>query len=213
MADLYDEMRVAVLMGEEEDAATLAERVLAENLDPLESMNEGFLKGIREAGELYQEGEYFLPELVCSADAMKTALEILNPAIRQMDEGSVSKGLVVLATVQGDIHDIGKTIVGAMLTAGGYEILDLGSDVASAEIVQTVREQKPRILGMSALLTTTMEQQRTVISLLKNEGLRDGLKVIVGGAPASQEWADKIHADGYADNAMDAVKLVDGLLA
>lgn len=212
MGDLHDEMRLAVLEGEEEAAATLANQVLERQLDPIQAMNEGFLKGIREAGELYQSGEYYLPELVCSADAMKSALSILQPAMQATSDQVLSKGLALLATVEGDIHDIGKTILGAMLTAGGYEVVDLGSDVPLRQILAEVKEKRPNILGMSALLTTTMEGQKTVLDLLAEEGLRDHIKVLVGGAPVSREWSERIGADGYADNAVDAVHVADRLM-
>lgn len=212
MSGIFDQMRVSVLEGDEDNAVVLAQKVLDDKLDLLTSMNEGFLKGIKEAGDLYESGEYYLPELVCSADAMKAALAILDSALKNSNSGIVSQGKVLLATVQGDIHDIGKTIVGAMLTASGYEIIDLGADVKNELIISSIIEYKPDVVGLSALLTTTMEEQRNVIKILEEKGLRNSLKVIVGGAPASQEWANKITADGYSDNAIEAVRLVDRLL-
>lgn len=211
--DVFESMRIAVLEGEEEEAVILANRVLDEKLDLVEAMNKGFLQGIKEAGDKYQSGEYYLPELVCSADAMKAALEILAPELRNNSSEVTSKGLIVIATVQGDVHDIGKLIVAAMLTAAGYDICDLGADVPNEKIIETVKELKPQVLGMSALLTTTMEEQKNVIELLEQENIRDGLKVIVGGAPVNSRWAEQIHADGYSDNAIDAVKLVSKLLS
>lgn len=212
MSGIFDQMRVSVLEGDEDNAVVLAQKVLDDKLDLLTSMNEGFLKGIKEAGDLYESGEYYLPELVCSADAMKAALAILDSALKNSNSGIVSQGKVLLATVQGDIHDIGKTIVGAMLTASGYEIIDLGADVKNELIISSIIEYKPDVVGLSALLTTTMEEQRNVIKILEEKGLRNNLKVIIGGAPASQEWANRITADGYSDNAIEAVRLVDRLL-
>jgi corrinoid protein of di/trimethylamine methyltransferase len=212
MSGIFEQMRISVLEGDEDNAIILAQKVLDEKIDLLTSMNEGFLKGIKEAGDLYESGEYYLPELVCSADAMKAALGILNPALKSSTSGIVSHGKVLLATVQGDIHDIGKTIVGAMLTASGYEIIDLGADVKNELIISSIIEYKPDVVGLSALLTTTMEEQRNVIKILEERGLRNNLKVIVGGAPANQEWANRISADGYSDNAIEAVRLVDRLL-
>lgn len=210
--ELYEKMREAVLEGEEELAAELAAQALEEGLEIKTVMDEGFLAGIQEAGRLYEEEEFFLPELICSADAMKAALEVLDKAIRQ-GTGEVSNaGVVALVTVQGDVHDIGKTIVGAMMTAAGYEVHDLGTDVENGEVVEKVKEIKPNVLGLSALLTSTMEEQRVIIEMLEEEGLRSQVKVIVGGAPVSQLWADKIGADGYSDNAIAAVKLVERLL-
>lgn len=211
--ELFETMKNAVLEGDENLAADLAKSALEKDMDLSKVMNEGFLKGIQEAGDLYQAGDYFLPELVCSADAMKVALEILAPALKNASGDIVTtRGKVVLATVQGDVHDIGKMIVGAMLTAAGYEIHDLGSDVPNEKVIEAVKESKPDILGLSALLTTTMEEQKNIINTLVENNLRDDLKVIVGGAPVSAKWAEMIHADGYSDNAMDAVKLVTRLL-
>jgi corrinoid protein of di/trimethylamine methyltransferase len=213
MEDLFCEMKNAVLEGDEDLAVKLAESALEQKIDLGKVMNEGFLKGIREAGQLYEDGEYFLPELVCSADAMKAALEILDEEMKKNPNVHIKAGKIVVATVQGDVHDIGKTIVAAMLTAAGFEIHDLGSDVPNEEVIKAVQELKPDILGLSALLTTTMEEQRNIIDALAERGIRDSVKVMIGGAPASREWAEKIKADGYSDNAIDAVKLAIKLLA
>ena len=213
MEDFYDEMRIAVLEGEEDRAVELANMALEQKMDLLSVMNDGFLKGIMEAGQLYEDGEYFLPELVCAADSMKAALEVLHEALKSDPAGAAKKGTALIATVQGDVHDIGKTIVGAMLTAGGYEVHDLGADVPNEMVISKVKEIRPDILGLSALLTTTMEEQLSIIQILKEEGLRESVKIIVGGAPVSPEWSEKIGADGYSDNAINAVKLANRLLA
>lgn len=211
--ELYQSMRDSILDGDEELAAELAMSALNSDLDLTQVMNEGFLKGIQEVGELYQAGEYFLPELVCAADAMKAALEILTPALKKSSgKDSLTKGQVIIATVEGDVHDIGKKIVAAMLTAAGYDVYDMGIDVPAEQIVGAVAERKPDILGLSALLTTTMQEQKNVIALLEKEELRDQVKVIIGGAPVSSRWAEMIGADGYSDNAVDAVKLAAQLL-
>ena len=211
--ELFEAMRNSILDGDEELAAKLAVSALNEKLDLTKVMNEGFLKGIQEVGELYQAGEYFLPELVCAADAMKAALEILTPALKKASgSAGITKGQVVIATVEGDVHDIGKKIVAAMLTAAGYDVYDMGIDVPSDKIIEAVGERKPEVLGLSALLTTTMQEQKNIIALLEKENLRDHVKVIIGGAPVSSRWAELIHADGYSDNAVDAVKLVGRLL-
>ncbi len=212
--DIYELMKEAVLDGDEEEAVRLAEQALEEGLELQKVMDEGFLAGIQEAGQLYEDEEYFLPDLVCSADAMKCALEALDEAMKNdpnAQKGAAAK--VALVTVQGDVHDIGKTIVGAMMTASGFEVYDLGTDVLNEDVIAKVKEIDPDILGLSALLTTTMEEQGNIIEMLKAEGLRDDVKVIIGGAPVNQAWADKITADGYSDNAIAAVKLVQALLA
>ncbi|MGI6734005.1 MAG: cobalamin B12-binding domain-containing protein [Anaerovoracaceae bacterium] len=213
MSNLYEEMMNSVLEGEEDEAVALAQRAVEEELDLEKVMYEGFLKGIQEAGRLYESGEYYLPELVCSADALKAALAVLDNKLKSNPEITSGEGKVVLATVQGDVHDIGKTIVGSMLTAAGFELYDLGADVPNEEVIKAVKELEPDILGLSALLTTTMEEQRNIIEMLSAEKLRDRVKVIVGGAPVNQSWADKIGADGYSENALTAVKLAKGLVA
>lgn len=212
--EIYELMKEAVLNGDEEEAMKLAQQVLDDGLNINEAMDKGFLAGIQEAGQLYEDEEYFLPDLVCSADAMKGALGILDEAMKNdpnAEAGAAAK--VALVTVQGDVHDIGKTIVGAMMTAAGFEVYDLGTDVLNEEVITKIKEINPDILGLSALLTTTMEEQGAIIELLKAEGMRDDVKVIIGGAPVNQAWADKITADGYSDNAIAAVKLAQKLLA
>lgn len=212
--EIYELMKAAVLDGDEDEAMKLAHQVLDDGLDINEAMDKGFLAGIQEAGQLYEDEEYFLPDLICSADAMKSALEILDEAMKN-DPAATSEpaAKVALATVQGDVHDIGKTIVAAMMTAAGFEVYDLGTDVPNEEVISKIKTINPDILGLSALLTTTMEEQGAIIELLKAEGLRDNVKVIIGGAPVNQAWADKITADGYSDNAIAAVKLAQTLLS
>jgi corrinoid protein of di/trimethylamine methyltransferase len=213
-AERLDAMKNSILDGDEELAKELAEAALRENLDLTRVMNEGFLSGIQEVGELYQSGEFFLPELVCSADAMKAALEILTPALKSSSNSAgMAKGHVVIATVEGDVHDIGKKIVAAMLTAAGYDVYDLGIDVPAEKILDIVEKRKPEILGLSALLTTTMQEQKNIIALLEERNMRDQVKVIIGGAPVSSRWSEIIRADGYSDSAVDAVKLVGRLLS
>lgn len=210
--ELYEIMRKSVLEGEEEEAVKWANVALEEGLPPQEIMDQGFLVGIRQAGELYEQEEYFLPDLVCAADAMKAALEVLDEALKKAGTQEVGGKTVMLATVQGDVHDIGKTIVGAMMTANGWNLVDLGQDVPNEEVIQAVEEKRPDILGLSALLTSTMEEQKEVIRLLQEKGLRSQIKVLVGGAPVNQEWADRIGADGYAESAVSAVKLAQELM-
>lgn len=212
MEQLFEEMKNSVLEGEEEEAAELAQKALDSGMDPVAVMDNGFLKGINEAGKLYEEGEFFLPELVCAADAMKAALEVLDEELKKCADNNTKTGKVVLATVQGDVHDIGKTIVGAMMTANGYEVYDLGSDVPNEKVLSAIDDVKPDIVGLSALLTTTMEQQKNVIEMIREAGKRDEVKIMVGGAPVSRQWSEKIGADGYSDNAIDAVKMAGILI-
>jgi corrinoid protein of di/trimethylamine methyltransferase len=212
MSQQYDEMMQAVLEGDEELARQLAQEALAQHLDLKQVMSEGFLKGIQEAGVLYESGEYFLPDLVCAADAMKSALEVLDEEIKKPSSGMVAKGKVLLATVQGDVHDIGKTIVGAMLTAAGYEVTDLGPDVPNEIVMSKAAELQVDVIGLSALLTTTMEEQRNIVKAFEETGRREAYKIIVGGAPVTHSWSEKINADGYSDDAIGAVNLVNSLL-
>ena len=212
MEQLFEEMKNSVLEGEEEEAAELAQKALDSGMDPVAVMDNGFLKGINEAGKLYEEGEFFLPELVCAADAMKAALEVLDEELKKCADNNTKTGKVVLATVQGDVHDIGKTIVGAMMTANGYEVYDLGSDVPNEKVLSAIDDVKPDIVGLSALLTTTMEQQKNVIEMIREAGKREEVKIMVGGAPVSRQWSEKIGADGYSDNAIDAVKMAGILI-
>ncbi len=212
--ELLKKMYQSVVDGEEDDSRDLAEQAVTGGMNPIEAMDEGFLKGIQEAGRLYEAGEYYLPDLVCSADAMKTALAVLQPELDKLVDRKKALGKVVAATVQGDIHDIGKTIVVSMMIAAGFEVIDLGADVPSEEIIETARKEEADFICLSALLTTTMDEQRVLIEMLKEKGLRDRIKVLVGGAPVSREWAERIGADGYGDTAVDAVasakRLING---
>lgn len=213
MSEILERMKAAVLEGEESEAVALAKQALSDNMDLKVVMDQGFLQGIQEAGRLYGEGEYFLPDLVCSADAMKAALAILDEELKRPSSGFATRGRILMTTVQGDVHDIGKIIVGAMLTANGYEVHDLGVDVPNEEVLEAIERIKPDVVGLSALLTTTMVEQKNIIEALKSAGKRGDVKVIVGGAPVTHEWAKKIGADGYSDDAIGAVTLVNSLIS
>jgi corrinoid protein of di/trimethylamine methyltransferase len=209
--EIYVKLTQAVVAGEPEEAEQLAKQALAQGLDALTCINEGLTPGINRVGELFATGDYFLPDLVLGGDAMKAALAILEPALVGNQEREIA-GRVVLGTVEGDIHEIGKTLVGIMLTANGFDVTDIGADKSAAEFVSAVREKGATLVGASALLTTTMPEQQKIIQALEEAGLRDKVKVMVGGAPISQSWADKIGADGYAENAMSAVALAFRLI-
>ena len=208
MADIYQEAAESIVNADRASAEEVAQRALDSGLAPADIMQNGFVKGIQEVGDLFESGEVFLPELMMSADAMAGATEVTNAALE--GEAAEAKGVIVLGTVQGDVHDIGKAIVIAYLKANGYEVTDLGRDVSSETFVAKAKELNADVIGMSALLTTTMEEQKKVIKVVKEQGLP--FKTVVGGAPCTQRWADQIGADAYAEDANDGVKKIDALL-
>jgi len=184
-------------------AEEIAKEGLAGGVDPVAMVEEGFVPGIVEVGDLFDAGEVYLPELILAADAMKAGTAICEAAF---PKGTIrEKKKVVMGTVEGDIHDIGKSIVVAFLTANGFEVYDLGRDAPPEKFVEKAKEVTADVIGASALLTTTMETQRKVVEAIKEAGLKGKVKVIVGGAPASEEWAKKIGADAYGENATEAV--------
>lgn len=187
----------------------ITRRALSEGLDPLEMINEGFRVGITRVGDLFERGEVFLPELIQSAEVMKKASEILMASLPKGTE--TKRGVVVIGTVQGDIHDIGKILVVTMLQANGFEVFDLGHCVETEKFIEKAREENADIIGTSALLTTTMKYQKELESDLKKSGMREKVKTIVGGAPVTQRWADRIGADAYAENASEAVRKAQSL--
>ncbi len=204
--EMYKKLAQAVIDGEAEDAVALAKQALEQKLDPLACITQGLTKGIQEVGELFANGEYYLPELIIGADAMKDALEILEPALVGDQQREVV-GTVVIGTVEGDLHEIGKTLVGTMLTANGFKVIDIGVDKPAAEFVTAIKEYNATIVGASALLTTTMLQQQKLIEAIEAEGLRKQVQVMVGGAPVTQSYADQIGANGFAEDAISAVNL------
>ncbi|HSG43251.1 MAG TPA: corrinoid protein [Anaerolineales bacterium] len=204
--EIFEKLAQAVINGEPEDAAALAKDALEQGLDPLECITQGLTKGIQKVGELFADGEYFLPELIIGADAMKGALDILEPALVGNQKRQVVAN-VVLGTVEGDLHEIGKTLVGTMLTANGFQVKDIGVDQPASAFIEAIKETDATIVGASALLTTTMLKQEKLIQALNEAGLRDKVKVMVGGAPVTDEFAKKIGADGYAEDAISAVNL------
>jgi len=204
--EMYEKLAQTVIEGEPDDAETLAKQALADGLDPLTCINEGLTKGIQKVGELFASGEYFLPELIIGAEAMKRALAVLEPAMVG-DQSREVVGRVVLGTVEGDMHEIGKTLVGTMLIANGFQVFDIGVDKNAGEFIAAVQENNADIVGASALLTTTMLQQKKLIEALEEANLKDKVKVMVGGAPVTESFASEIGADGYAEDAISAVDL------
>jgi len=208
--NVFEQAIEAILKGDADKASEIAKNGLNEGLDPLEIMEKGFIVGINQVGALFETGRLFLPALIYSATAMEKATEILNEAIPE--ELEPVSGKVLVATVEGDVHDIGKTIVVSLFKANGFEIMDLGRDVAIDKIIDAAEKFGADVIGTSTLLTTTMPGQKTLEQDLRSAGLREKYKTIVGGAPITQRWADRIGADAYAQDANDGVKKVRELL-
>jgi len=202
----------AILEYDPEKTSEAVNEALNAGVPPLEIMEKGVTQALKEVGKMFSEGKIFLPELIMAGEAGKAALSILEPKIKERKETIKSYGKVLLATVEGDIHDIGKSLVGAVLMANGFEVIDIGVDVPTDKLVEKVKELKPDVVGLSALMTTTMLNQEKVIKTLEKAGLRNTVKVIVGGAPVTEEWAKKIGADAYCADAMDTVKKTKELL-
>lgn len=188
-------------------------RLVETGADPRWILEEGMSVAMFDLGEKWKRGEVFLPEVVASAEVFKRCNAIVEPALlAQQDPDAEANALVLMCTVKGDLHDLGKNMVGAMLRTSGFDVHDMGKDVSADRIVEAIAELRPRIVGLSALLTTTVPYQETVIKRLVTEGLRDQVKVLVGGAPVTPEWAEKIGADGYANNAPEAVEIAKKLV-
>jgi len=209
--EFFDKIINAIVSGNEAEAEQLAKQALENKMDPLEVINNGYVLGIKQVGDLFECGELFLPELIQAAEAVKKATELLNDAITGGAEKN--KGKVLIATVEGDIHDIGKAIVVSLLVANGLNVLDLGRDVPTLDIIAKAEEFKADVIGTSALLTTTMVKQKELEELLVKEGLKHKYKTIVGGAPVTVRWAEKIGADAYAENAGEGVNKIMSLIS
>jgi len=201
----YQELAETVIRGDMQKVKELTQKLLDAGEDPMAIISEGLTAGINEVGIRFKEGKMFVPEMMMSAQAMKAGVELVKPVIPASDIPVTGK--VVIGSVKGDLHDIGKNLVIMMLESSGFDVVDLGVDVPVEKFVQAVKEYKPRIVGMSALLTTTMPVMKKVIEALAHENLRSDVKVIVGGAPVSQEFANEIGADGYAPDAASASEM------
>ncbi|MCK4784097.1 MAG: corrinoid protein [Desulfobacteraceae bacterium] len=209
--NILTEMSQTVIDGNREKAVQMANKAIESGIDPLEAMD-AYMKGISFVGKKFASGEYFLPELIISGEAMKKAVDVLDVELQKKGGNRKKLGKVVMGTVEGDVHDIGKTIVSSLLGANGFEVFDLGTDVKVDEFVSKVKEEEANIVGLSALLATTLFNQARVIESLKEAGLLDHVAVMIGGAPASQSWCDEIEADGYGENAIEATSLAKNLM-
>jgi corrinoid protein of di/trimethylamine methyltransferase len=209
---IMEEAKQLIIQQNKEEAAKLAKKVISEGGAPIELLNEGFIPGINKVGDLFGRGELFLPELIKAADTMKTVTDIVNEAIADGPDKPEGQAKVVIATVKGDVHDIGKAIVVSLMRANGFTVYDLGRDVETDKIIEEAEKADANIIGTSALLTTTMPKQKELEEALKSAGLRDRFKTVVGGAPVTPRWAARIGADAYAEDAQDGVLKVKELI-
>jgi corrinoid protein of di/trimethylamine methyltransferase len=214
MQEDLDVLKQALIVADMDLGLAAVQRLVDAGADPKWILEEGMAVAMFDLGEMWKRGEVFLPEVVASAEVFKRCNAIVEPVLlAQKDPDEEANALVLLATVKGDLHDLGKNMVGAMLRTSGFDVHDLGKDVSADRIIEAIEELKPTIVGLSALLTTTVPYQETVIRKLESAGVRDRVWVMVGGAPVTPEWADKIGADGYANNAPEAVEIAKKLVA
>jgi 5-methyltetrahydrofolate--homocysteine methyltransferase len=200
----YQAISQAVTEGEDVDAGRLVSDALALGLPPLDILQQGVIAGITQAGELWKVNEFFLPDVILAADAFKSAMTPLKPHLEDSDGGQHGRKYVI-GVVEGDMHDLGKSLVIAMLQSAGFEVIDLGIDVCKKDFIEAIREHQPAVVGLGAYMTTTMLEMKEIIAELESQGLRQGVKVMVGGVPTSQEFADEIGADAWGKDALDAI--------
>ena len=205
-------MRQSIIDGAPDTASELARHAVSAGVAPIEAINTGFVPGMHEVGEQFARGQMYLPDMMASAEAMRAAMAVLDPELKKLGTERPMAGIVVLGTTKGDIHEIGKILVGTLLTAHGFRVHDLGVDVAGEKFAAKAQELRADIVGVSALLTTTMRNQKSVVEAIEKAGLRSQVKIMVGGAPVTRRWADEIGADGYAKDAMSAVALAQDLM-
>ena len=210
MTNHIEIIQQAVIDGQHNEIVALIEKALEYEIDPQQIINQAMIPGMDVVGRKFSSNEIFVPEMLVSALTMNTGLAILKPLLQS--EGSGSRGTIIVCTVKGDVHDIGKNLVKMMLEGAGFSVIDLGVDLSVENLVEKIKQFQPDILGLSALLTTTMPEMRKVIEVLENEGLRDSLKIMVGGAPVDTAFAEKIGADGYGKDAAEAVQLAKSLM-
>ncbi|MCP4630545.1 MAG: dimethylamine corrinoid protein 3 [bacterium] len=213
MGNIFEEMELAIIDGDEELCASLAQKAIDEGIDPGEAIDKGFAKGMRVLGDRFESGECFLPELLTAEDAMNAAMEILQPKIQESQAQKEKRGKVVIGTIQGDVHDIGKNIVKLFMSVAGFEVIDVGRDVPVRTFIQTAQKENADIIAASALMTTTMVYMPELIKQLKELGIRQQFKVMVGGAPVIKSWALEVGSDGYGLTAKEAVQNALELMA
>lgn len=211
-AELLNQITTSLVEGDPDRTVELTRRALEAGMEPMSIIEVGLVPGMNIVGDKFSQGEYFLPHLIISAGGMQQAMELLEPELRARQQEVKVAGKVVIGTVHGDIHEIGKSLVGTMLSASGFQVYDLGVDVPAETFVAKVKETGANLVGLSALLTTTMVVQKEIIDALSAAGVREQVKVIVGGAPVTRSWASEIGADGYAEDAIEAVQLATRLM-
>ena len=209
--ELFDKMIESLIELDRDGVKNAVKKALESDIAPMDILNNGVTLGLQQMGELFNEGELFLPELLLAADI---SMEVMNDLSERFGVGAQieKRGKCLIATVEGDMHDIGKSLVGMIFNASGYEVIDAGKDVPNAKLIELVKEHKPDIVGLSSLLSTTMPAQKEFVEMAKEAGIRDSIKIMVGGAPVSREWAEKIGADGYSEDASSGVIEADKLL-
>ncbi len=210
--EILENLKNAVIAGDDDKARASAKQALEADIDPLEAMRMGLSKGTDVIGEQFERGEAYLPELIMAGETFKAAMEILNPEIKRQQRDVAPVGTVVIASVKGDLHSIGKNIVATVLETNGFNVVNMGVDQGALQIIEEAEKAHADAIGLSALMSTTMPSQKEVIDALSELNLRDKYRVIVGGGPVTQEWADEIGADGYGRDAVQAVELLKGLL-
>lgn len=211
--DIMDKLVAALMEQDRDEVLDMVDKALAADIAPMDILNKGLAAALQELGVLFAEEEVFLPELLLAADITMEVMNTLSEKFENSDNKIEKRGKVLLATVEGDVHDIGKSLVGMIMNASGYEVIDAGKDVANTKLIEMAKECKPDIVGLSSLLATTMPAQGEFIEMAKEAGIRDQFIVMVGGAPVSRDWADKIGADGFSEDASGAVVEADKLLA
>lgn len=211
--DIMDKMVAALMEQDHDEVLDMVDKALEAGISPMDILNKGLAAGLQELGVLFAEEEVFLPELLLAADITMEVMNNLSDRFEDSEHRIEKRGKVLLATVEGDVHDIGKSLVGMIMNASGYEVIDAGKDVANTKLIDMAKELKPDIVGLSSLLATTMPAQGEFIEMAKEAGIRDDIIVMVGGAPVSRDWAEKIGADGFSEDASGAVVEADRLLA
>src|SRR6266571_263196 len=208
----FSAMRQSIIDGAPDTASGLAQQAVSSGIAPIDAINQGFVVGMHDMGDQFARGQMYLPDMMASAEAMRAAMAVLDPELKKLGTERPMAGVVVLGTTKGDIHEIGKILVGTLLTAHGFRVHDLGVDIAGEKFAAKAQEFNADIVGVSALLTTTMRNQKSVVEALEKAGLRPQVKIMVGGAPVTRRWAEEIGADGYAKDAMSAVDLARQLM-